>query len=196
MTSDEIAVAVIDAFSDLDIRYMLVGSLAGAFYAVPRSTQDADFVVQMDAAALELLKRRLCPPFRFDPQMTFETATATVRRVLHLPDNLFTVELFHLSDDAYDRERFARRRRETLFSRGVFISSAEDVIVTKLRWSLAARRPKDKIDAANVIGTQGERLDWDYIIRWCDRLGTRALLDEIRETLKTQLSNDSSEPTP
>lgn len=83
-----------------------------------------------------------------------------------------------------------------LFDRRVYISSAEDVIVTKLRWSLSARRPKDKMDAKNVIAVQGERLDWDYVNRWCDRLGTRALLDEIRETLKTQLSNNSSEPTP
>jgi hypothetical protein len=175
---------------------MLVGSLAGAFYAVPRSTQDADFIVQMDAAAMESLKRRLCPPFQFDPQTTFETATAPVRRVFRLPDNPFSVELFHLSDDAYDLERFSRRRRETLFGRGVYISSAEDVIVTKLRWFLVARRPKDKIDAVNVIDTQGERLDWDYVNRWCARLGTRALLDEIREILKTQLSDNSNEPTP
>ena len=52
------------------------------------------------------------PPFQLDPQMSFETVTATSRYVLHLADDLFSVELFLLSDDAHDLERFARRRRE------------------------------------------------------------------------------------
>jgi len=30
---------------------------------------------------------------------------------------------------------------------------------------------------------QGDRLDWPYVESWCDRHGTRALLDEIRRSV-------------
>jgi hypothetical protein len=33
------------------------------------------------------------------------------------------------------------------------------------------------------MAVQGDRLDWDYIHRWCDAHGTRALLDEVRASL-------------
>jgi hypothetical protein len=39
------------------------------------------------------------------------------------------------------------------------------------------------IDVLNALAVQGEQLDWDYIHRWCEQRGTRALLDEIRGSL-------------
>lgn len=63
--------------------------------------------------------------------------------------------------------------------RQVFFPTAEDVIIWKLRW----RRTKDREDVRGVIGVQGDKLDWPYIKRWCDRHGTRALLEEIRRTV-------------
>jgi len=38
-------------------------------------------------------------------------------------------------------------------------------------------------DVRAVIGVQGEQLDWPYIESWCERHGTRALLEEIRRTV-------------
>jgi len=92
--------------------------------------------------------------------MSFETVTATRRYKLQLPDDPFSVELFLLSDDAHDLERFARRRQERIFNRDVFIPTPEDVIVMKLRWSHGGRRGKDLDDAQNVIAVQSDCIDW------------------------------------
>ena len=59
----------------------------------------------------------------------------------------------------------------------------EDVIITKLRWSHIGRREKDIEDVRNVITIQGDRIDWDYVISWCDRHGTRELLENVRQSL-------------
>jgi hypothetical protein len=67
--------------------------------------------------------------------------------------------------------------------RQVWIPTAEDVIVTKLHWALLGRRSKDRDDARDVIAVQGDRIDWDYVHRWCEQHGTRALLDEIRASI-------------
>jgi hypothetical protein len=186
MTPEEATAAVIDALDALRIPYMLVGSLSCNYYAIPRATQDADFVVQLESEAITSLARRLGPGFQLDRQMSFETVTATRRYVLHLIDGAFVVELFLLSDDAHDQERFARRRRGRILDRDVPIPTAEDVVVTKLRWSHAGGRTKDLDDVRNVIAVQGDRIDWDYVTSWCDRHGTRELLDRVRQSLPSE----------
>jgi hypothetical protein len=180
VTPEEATAAVIDALNSLHIPFMLVGSLSSNFYAIPRATQDADFVVQLGPGAIASLMNRLGPPFRLEPQMSFETVTATSRFVLRLADTPFSIELFLLSDDAHDRERFARRRQERILDRDGFLPTAEDVIITKLRWSHSGRRRKDLDDVENVVSVQGDCIDWDYVTSWCDRHGTRELLDRVR----------------
>jgi hypothetical protein len=55
--------------------------------------------------------------------------------------------------------------------------------VTKLQWAFLANRPKDREDARDVIAVQSDRIDWDYVHHWCEQHGTRALLDEIRDSI-------------
>jgi hypothetical protein len=51
MTAGEsITVRVADALKACGIAYMLSGSFASNFYGIPRSTKDADFVVQLQTA--------------------------------------------------------------------------------------------------------------------------------------------------
>jgi hypothetical protein len=117
--------------------------------------------------------------------MSFETVAVPAHYILRLIDGPFVVELFLLSDDAHDQRRFARRCRRRILDRDVAIPTAEDVIVTKLRWSHAGRRRKDVDDARDVIAVQGNWIDWDYVNSWCDRHETRELLDEVRRSLET-----------
>ena len=79
MNSDEAVAAVIDALERSQIPYMVVGSFSSNFYGVARATHDADFVVQLAPGAISALAKRLGPPFRMDPQTSFETVTATRR---------------------------------------------------------------------------------------------------------------------
>jgi len=112
--------------------------------------------------------------------MSFETATATYKHVIEvLTDPPFHVELFHLSEDDHDQEGFRRRQQAHLDIGTVVVPTAEDVIIAKLRWA----RSKDRDDVRNVIAVQGDAIDWDYVHSWCDRHGTRALLDEIRASI-------------
>ena len=122
--------------------------------------------------------RHLGSNFSFDPQISFERATGTTRNLLTLPGTAFTIELFHLRD-RHDQERFRRRCEVTLFGHRAYLPTAEDVIVTKLRWYLHAGRDKDREDVRSVILVQGDRLDWDCIRRWCGQHGTTPLLEDI-----------------
>lgn len=183
MTSEDATRAVMDALEALQVPYMVVGSFSSNYYGIARSTQDADFVVQLGSELVARVAERLGAAFRLDPQMTFEAMTMTRRHVLEVVGIPFKVELFLLSEDAHDQERFRRRKRVQLLDRESYLPTAEDVIITKLRWALTARRSKDRDDVQAVIAVQGPNIDWPYVHAWCGQHGTRALLDEIRASI-------------
>lgn len=183
MTNSDAVAELIDALHAVAIPYMVVGSLSSNAYGIPRSTQDADFVVQLGDTALTALMAKLGGSFRLDRQMSFETITSTYRYRIELLDSAFKFELFLLSEDLHDMERFRRRVQEQALGRTVWLPTAEDVVITKLRWSKLGKRTKDTEDARNVIAVQASNLDWDYIHRWCDEHGTRELLEQVRASI-------------
>ena len=179
MTIDDVALRVSAALEKEGVPFILVGSFSSNFHGIPRSTKDADFVVKMSTPFNEKLARAFGPEFEAEPQLSFETNTGTRRQEFRVAGTIFKVEIFLLSEDSHDQERFRRRQPVMVGSRKVFFPTAEDVIIWKLRWG----RAKDLEDVRAVIGVQGEKLDWEYIIGWCERHGTRGLLEKIRLTV-------------
>jgi hypothetical protein len=185
VNSDEAAIAVARALDAAEIPYMLVGSFSSNYYGLPRSTEDADFVIELGDRRIGELVAHLGPPFELERQITFETITGTTRNRLFLADSGFKIELFRLSPDPHDQERFARRVCVPMTDARipVFLPTPEDVVITKLRWNVEGNRSKDREDVTDVISVQTDRLDWDYIHHWCDQHGTRERLDEIRASI-------------
>jgi hypothetical protein len=181
VTGDDVIGAVLDALLAVRIPFMIVGSLATNFHGVPRSTRDADFVIQLPPGALGELRQRLAPPLRLDPQAGFEGVTGTTRHLVEAAGTAFTVELFELTDDPHDLARFERRQQVRVFDRSAFVATAEDTIITKLRWARQGGRgrAKDVDDARNVIAVQGGGLDWAYVESWCRQHGTIDLLQDV-----------------
>src|SRR5262245_10225711 len=113
--------------------------------------------------------------------MSFESVTGTPRYTFQFTEFPFEIELFLLSDDPHDQERFGRRRKVTTQQGEAFLPTPEDIVVTKLRWGRHLARRKDLDDVRNVLSVQASTLDWEYVHRWCDAHGTRELLDQIRQ---------------
>src|SRR5262249_45099895 len=140
VTNPEATDAGIQAPEALGLPHMLVGGRSRPPHRMPRASHAADVVLQLEGAAIGPVTERLGPGFQLDPQMSFEGVTGTYRYTLHVAECPFTIELFLLGDDPHDRERFRRRRRVAAPQGETFLPTAEDVIVTKLRWSLLGKR--------------------------------------------------------
>ncbi len=122
-----------------------------------------------------------CDVLRLDPQFGFESVTATLKLVLRAQiGGEFIVELFGLSDDPHDQERFKRRICVDWLGRPTWIATAEDALITKLRWSLGIGREKDIADVRNLIASKGDVMDWPYVEAWCETHGTRPVLERLR----------------
>jgi hypothetical protein len=167
---------------------MLVGALSSSVFGIPRATKDVDIVLQLPTREpLRRLEDRLAEVVEFDPQVTFETLTGSVRHILTAKTRPpFIVELFELGSDPFVIERFLRRRAtwSDQLKRQVFLPTAEDVIVQKLRWG----RAKDLEDARDVLAVQTpDNLEMDYIKRWSEIHQTsghlHAMLTEIERLL-------------
>lgn len=187
MTAEICMWEVIQALTAAGVPYMVVGSLSSNVYGVPRSTSDADFLVETTDASIVSVMKHLGSAYVLDPQMSFEGITGSYRhRIRHVP-TAFLVELFSLNpSDPHDKERFGRRRLMKFAAREVQVASAEDVIITKLRWSRHANRSKDTADIRSVISVYGKKIDWDYVHRWCAIHGTAELLQKIKQSLSVE----------
>lgn len=184
MTLAELAIAVFETADRLGVDHMAVGALAAGTYGIPRATKDIDLLVSVNKKpGLPELMDGLSEIAEFDPQCVFDTITwgkRFVGRSRSVPP--FKIELFEMLDDPFVESEFSRRGRTfvPILGRDIWLPTAEDVVVQKLRWG----RSKDLDDARDVLAVQGpETLDMDYIGRWCAEHGTSARLKDILESL-------------
>lgn len=179
MTSNEVVAKLVAALERLQVHYMVVGSYSSNVYGVARSTKDADLVVQLPQGSTSVLAAALGEDFRLDPQSVLEFNTFTTRFIVSHVATAFTVELFLLSDDPHDQERFRRRRRLPFLGGEAWLPTPEDVVIMKLRWAKRAKRSKDAEDALNVLAVQSGKLDMNYIRQWCQKHETVDVLDQL-----------------
>jgi hypothetical protein len=86
-----------------------------------------------------------------------------------------------LTDDPFDRERFARRLRVEALGLDLHVSAPEDTILMKLRWSAKAGGSEKQLgDAQRVYELQAGSLDEVYLDEWADHLGVEDALAAIR----------------
>ena len=181
MKSEEAVCSLLDALAAAGVSHMVTGGLVSNAYGIPRSTHDADIVVQMQSGDFAAFARSLPEALRLDPQISFETITGSQRHIVELIGSPFRIELFFLGPDSHHQERFGRRVWKHLpdLEREAWIATAEDMVIQKVRWN----RDKDRDDARNILAVQGDALDFGYIEKWCDAHGTRARLEELRRSI-------------
>ena len=181
MIADLATLRVISALNTLDIPYMLTGSMATNLYGIPRSTEDADFVVQLDdKKGISNIAQQLGADFVLDRQASFESVTVSQRFLFRVRESEFKIELFLLTDDSFDQQRFQRRQKLQLPDGWVWVPTVEDVVVNKLNWAQISKRSKDFDDACNVASTSGDLIDWNYVSQWCATMETSDLLAKLR----------------
>lgn len=155
---------------------MLTGSLVSSLQGEPRSTHDIDFVVALDHASsvgfTEAMKTTGCS---LDARSVLRAVETEGMFNLIDPGHGIKVDFWLLTEDPFDRSRFARRIKESVLGMDLWVSSAEDTILAKLRWAkLSGGSEKQDTDALRVYEVQYSLLDTDYLERWVETLGLRS----------------------
>ena len=183
MSQQALLERVITALDGADVPYMLTGSLVSSLQGEPRATHDIDLVIDVRRDdALRLTEALSAPDLYLDGEATLEAVRG--RSVFNLIQSSTgdKVDFWPLTDDAFDRERFARRRRVDALGLSLWVSSPEDTILMKLRWARASGgSEKQFTDALRVYEVQAGGLDAQYLRDWAARLGVDDLLDALVE---------------
>ena len=183
MNAEDVVIAVSKALDRVGIPYMVVGAFVGIYYGIHRTTEDADFLLQVQNLDVAGFRDSLGAEFSIDPQSRLESITLGTYYVARHKDSDFCIDLFLLRGDPHDQLSFSRRKLIS-FDRGqAWIPSAEDFIITKLRWSKSGQRGKDIEDVRSVLAVQQGKLDLQYIRQWCGVHGTVELLEKTLQSI-------------
>ncbi len=172
---------VIHAFDGLGVLYQVGGSLASSAWGLPRSTQDADLVADLQLQHVEPLVAQLLDSYYVDASMIREAIVQQSSfNLLHLA-TMLKVDVFIPKRSAFDEVAFQRARPQWLDapqSEQVLFTSPEDIILHKLVWYRSGGEVSERqwLDVLGVLKVQAEDLDVTYLRDWAARLGVSELL--------------------
>lgn len=173
---------VIGCFEKVGIAYYIGGSVASSAYGIARATMDVDLVADIKIGQVNRLVKALETDYYIDGEMIREAIRrSTSFNLIHL-ETMIKIDVFIVEDQPYDSEALARRRPDTLDednSRTFYLSSAEDIILSKLRWYQKGGGVSEQQwkDVLGVLKVQCVKLDLEYLRNWASRLNLSDLLN-------------------
>ncbi len=164
------------------IRYAVGGSVASGARGVWRSTLDVDLVAAIRPAQTNDLVAALGPSWYADPEMIRDAIQAG------RPFNVIHKGLAHKVDvfPATDDFHLAQLERATTIPLGAAevpcsVTSAEDILLAKLRWYRDGGEVSDR-QWNDIVGliTTSRSLDDAYLQLWSARLRVSDLLEKAK----------------
>ena len=172
--------AAVHALDTCGIAYFIGGSVASGIYGLYRATADVDIVARIAQEDVERLSSSLDERFYADVEMMREAITTRSSFNILDVQTGYKIDVFIDAGDRYASSQFERRARTKVSSAGdaVYVASAEDMILAKLRWFDAGNRVSERhwSDVIGMLRVQGGNLDYAYLQRWARSLGIAALL--------------------
>jgi hypothetical protein len=177
---------ILEVLDRLEIPYFVTGSVAGSVYGIARTTLDVDLVADVRMDQVEALGAEVRAEFYADPEMMKEALErGRAFNLIHL-ESSYKIDVFPLGRDEYSRMAFRRRSYAEARFPGeepieCALSTAEDVILSKLRWYRAGREVAETQwkDLRGIVEVNGSRLDLEYLRLWAQRLGVADLLERL-----------------
>lgn len=163
---------IVEILDEAEVPYMLTGSLAAAFYAVPRATQDLDVVIQAEPSEIGRVVQGLSASgFYVDRDAALEAQEVRGQFNAIDPSSGWKADLIVQKDREFSRVEFSRRTRVRLFEVAVAIASLEDVLIAKLEWSELGDSALQRNDVLQLLERRWDEIDHPYVEKWVDVLG-------------------------
>jgi hypothetical protein len=155
-----------------EIAYMLTGSMAMNYYAQPRMTRDIDLVVALTSADIDKVVALFQADYYISRDAVLESiAEESIFNLIH-NESVIKVDCIIRKNTAYRQAEFERRARIAIQNFSVWITSKEDLIISKLAWANDSHSEVQLNDVKNLALTG---CDSDYIERWTQKLGLLSL---------------------
>ncbi len=175
---------VVEALEKISARYVVVGSTAASAWGVARSTRDIDVVAVITRETVDTFLRALGNNEIYVP--VDEAKAATIKggsfNVLHTTTGGKVDVFVCQTSDAFESSRLDRRVKLQVLGIDTWVSTPEDVVLSKLLWRVQTRSEVQWRDCVEVAATQ--KLDVKYLRIWATELGLSADLEELLEATR------------
>jgi hypothetical protein len=153
--------------TDINVPYMLSGSVAMSFYSVSRTTRDIDIVAYLRDTDIDNLLlafqgyyfHRLTIEDEIDKKGIFNIISN---------DTGFKIDFIVLRLDEYSQVAFSRRQLMRLDDAEYYVIAIEDLIIAKLKWIQQLYSERQFTDIQNLMPNQ--KIDREYLLFWIDKL--------------------------
>jgi len=169
-TEIQILKLVITKLEELDIPYMLSGSVASSFYAQPRMTRDIDIVIELAAEQIPRITEEFSGDFYIDETDVNQAfQLQSMFNIIHY-QAVVKIDFIVRKDSPYRQLEFERRVKKMIADFALWVVSPEDLIISKLFWARDSKSELQQNDVSSIIKYQAEKLDWEYIEYWVKEL--------------------------
>jgi hypothetical protein len=173
---------IVRALDEAQVRFMLTGSLAAAFYGTPRATQDIDLVIEAQAENLDRLIQNLEDAGLYVDRGAAIEAVDTAGQFNAIdPTSGWKADLIVRKTREFSKTEFQRRRGEELFGIEVGLTTLEDLIIAKLEWSQLGDSELQRRDIRNLLELAGDSVDETYMTRWIGALGLQEAWERVKK---------------
>ena len=174
---------VVRVLEQHEITYVLVGSMASSMHGMYRATADIDFLADIKPEQVVPLLNALQDNFFVEEHAIHEAVEQ--RRsfnAIHF-GSVFKIDIFIPKGDDFSRKQLERRELRKIapdIDQEVYVATAEDTILAKLRWYRAGGEVSldQWADVLGMLGANRTALDVGYLHEWADKLGVRDLFDK------------------
>lgn len=181
MTFERDQLAILRDFTSrldkLGIEYMLTGSMALVYYAMPRTTVDIDLVIDLAENHLNDFVGEFQDDY-YIPPMAMKRAVRE-RKMFNAieQETIIKIDCVVLKQSAFASSAFSRKRKVDYAGEfEVSIISKEDLILAKLQWAKESDSDRQKRDIVGMLITD---FDEGYVNVWAENLGVDGLLKEL-----------------
>lgn len=188
----EIVEKVTSILDSLNIPYFIGGSLASSLQGIPRATQDIDFIADINNTIIPKLIDAFKEEFYIDENMVREAIEhKSSFNMIHL-QTIYKVDIF-VPDNKDFQDEMSRRVRYFIpdkINKEIFIASAEDIIIQKLRWFRLGGEVSEKQwnDVLGVVRVQFDKLDLNYLKTQSEKYDLTILLEKVLDDSKLSKS--------
>ncbi len=175
---------LIDGFESVGIEYVVVGSIASSVHGEYRASADVDVVANVVGKQVEPLLNNLRPDFYVDDlAVTKAIEHGRSFNAIH-SEAIFKIDVFIPASDLA-RQELKRREIHEIVGHRIWIASAEDTILSKLDWYRRGNEVSEQQwrDVKGILGTQGSRLDFQYLRLWAARANVLDLLERAHREI-------------
>ena len=170
--NDEIRVLkdVVSRLEGAGVPYMLSGSMAMLFYGAPRLTRDLDIVIELREQGLSNFIRAFSGPYYLEKESIRNSLKSFIPFNLIHDTLIVKIDFIVRKNTAYRVEEFFRRQKKAQEGFDVWVVAPEDLILSKMEWSLESGSEIQDRDIKNLLQAL-PFLDKGYIEKWSQHLG-------------------------